>query len=103
MTRVGSAMSQDEKDFVLGGAIAVIFVLGAVIGLLLMNRPHQRAARAPISNHSTYAQVKAHFDGKPAGSGPYLAGFKTCSAWSNGRKGSHGHQAHGWILIGCSK
>ncbi len=93
---------KDKIDYLIVCVVVLIFVVLGGVGILVTEKSAP-SKRSPISNHSTYAQVKAHFDGKPAGSGPYLAGFKTCSAWSNGRKGSHGHQSHGWILIGCSK
>jgi hypothetical protein len=87
-------VSRDSKDFIAVWAVIGVFVLAAVIGVATLRPSHQRS---PISNHSTYAQVKANFDGKPAGNGAYVAGFKHCGAWTNGKKG------HGWIVIGCVK
>jgi hypothetical protein len=102
MSRVGSAMSRDEKDFALGAMIGLVFVLACIVGVLLTNRPHARHFHPTIplysiSNHATYAQVKKNFKGKPAGVGAYLQGFKDCAAWTNGKKG------RGWVVVFCEK
>jgi hypothetical protein len=96
-------VTRDKRDLLLCWLVIGVFFIGATVGLVFMTKKPARRALPPISNHSSYAQVKAHFDGKPYASGAYLPGFKKCSAWSNGRNGKHVIQKHGWVLVGCSK